>query len=140
MPTAVELYRDQFAAYFLEADHHAIEQQWLSPTKGMTEQQFRDGVSRLAELLLRERVPNALVDLTYMGYSPAPDFEPWRQANIIPKYNAAGVTKFAFLMPAGYTNTVENGLKPAKEGAADFPFGYFGTRDGISKWFDGEGA
>lgn len=139
MPTAVELYRDQFAAYFLDGDHNAIEQRWLSPTKGMTEQQFRDGVSRLAELLLRERVPNAFVDLTDMGYSPAADFEPWRQASIIPKYNEAGVTKFAFLMPAGYTDTVENGLKPAKEGVANFPFGFFGTRNGVHAWFDAKG-
>ena len=139
MPTAVELYGDQFAVYFRDDDLKAIEQRWLSATKDMTEKQFRDGVSRLAELLLRERVPHAFVDLTDMGYSPTAEFEPWRQSNIIPQHNAAGVTKFAFLMPAGATATVENGTKPGKEGAAEFPTGYFGSRDGVKKWFDSTG-
>jgi hypothetical protein len=132
----IELYRDQFAVYLHDVDLRAIEQRWSSATKGMSEQQFRDGVSRLAEFLSRERVPNALVDVTDMGYKAAPEFEPWRQLNIIPKYNAAGVLKFAFLLPAGATDTVENGTKPAKEGVAEFPTGYFGSREGIRKWFD----
>jgi len=40
-----------------------------------------------------------LIDSTAFRMSPARTDGPWRDANIIPRYNAAGVTKFAFHMP-----------------------------------------
>ena len=100
----------------------------------MSEEQFRVGVERLAELIEREHLPNAIVDVVKMAYRPAESFEEWRQANIIPRYNAAGVRKFAFIYPSGFTETVENGVSPAPEGKAKFPFGYFGSRERAFAW------
>src|SRR6516164_10582269 len=129
MAAAVELYRDEFATYTHDDQRAVIEQRWSSATKSMSEQQFRDGVARLAHFLEQTRTPNALVDITEMGYSPSTEFEPWRQANIIPRYNAAGVRKFGFLLPAGAPGSVESGKEPAIEGVAKFPTGYFLSRD-----------
>ena len=39
----------------------------------------------------------------------------WRDANIIPRYNTAGVKRFAFLMPAGMPAI---GTPPSPEGPA----------------------
>ena len=55
----------------------------------------------------------------------------WRDANIIPRYNAAGVKKFAFLMPAGMPAI---GAPPAPEGPGEFPTAYFGTRAEARAW------
>jgi hypothetical protein len=136
MGAPVELFRDEFSTYSRDDLRGLIEQIWSSATKSMSEQQFRDGVSRLAQFLEQEHIHNVLVDVTKMGHTPSADFEPWRQANIIPRYNAAGVKKFAFLLPPDAPNTVEKGTKPAKEGAANFPFGYFASRDQAFKWFE----
>ena len=133
-PTVDSLYKDEFAEYFRDSEHAAVVQRWSEATASMTEAQFRKGVERLAGLIERERLPNAIVDVIKMGYRPAADFEEWRQTNIIPRYNAAGVRKFAFIYPSSYTGTVENGVSPAPEGKATFPFGYFGTRDGMFAW------
>lgn len=135
METNVLLDSDQFAEFYLDSVHDTVEQRWLTATKSMTEEQFRVGVQRLAELLERESTKHALVDVTNMQYAPSPEFEAWRQANIIPRYNAAGIEKFAFLLPAGAPNTVETGNTPAKEGAANFPFGYFTSREHVFSWF-----
>ena len=136
MAAPVELFSDEFATYTRDDEHKVIEQRWSSATKSMSEQQFRDGVSRLAQFLEQAHFPNALVDITVMGYRPAAEFEPWRQANIIPRYNAAGVKRFGFLMPAG-APTVETGQQPAVEGSvATFPTGYFASRDRALKWFE----
>ena len=137
MAAPTELFRDEFSVYFRDDERRAIEQRWTRATKDMSEQQFRDGISRLAQFLERTQMPHALVDVTQMEHAPADDFEPWRQANIIPRYNAAGVKKFAFLMAQDYSATAENGTTPAPEGAANFPTGYFRSRDAVAKWFDG---
>lgn len=128
------LYKDEFAEYFRDSEHAAVVQCWSEATATMTEEQFRAGVERLAELIERERLQNALVDVVRMAYRPAADFEEWRQAHIIPRYNAAGVRKFAFVYPSGFTDTVENGVSPAPEGKAKFPFGYFVSRDRAFAW------
>jgi hypothetical protein len=56
----------------------------------------------------------------------------WRDANIIPRYNKAGVRRFAFLMPEGMPAI---GTPPAVEGPADFPTAYFGSRADALAWF-----
>ena len=55
----------------------------------------------------------------------------WRDANIIPRYNAAGVKKFAFIMPAGMPAI---GDDPAPEGPAHYPTAYFGSRAEALAW------
>jgi len=57
----------------------------------------------------------------------------WRDANIIPRYNAAGVKKFAFVVPAGAPPTL-NPLAP--EGPAKFPTGYFSDRVDTLGWLN----
>jgi hypothetical protein len=134
MATApVELLRDDHTVYYRDPDHRAVELRWSPST--ISEEGFRAGITRLAELLEQERVPNVLIDVTYFSHTSAPDFEEWRQAKIIPRYNAAGVKKFAFLMPPGVTQIVENGTLPAPEGIAKFPTGYFGSRERVFSWF-----
>jgi hypothetical protein len=53
----------------------------------------------------------------------------WRDQEIIPLYNAGGVTKFAFIAGAGVPfPAVESGAVPAPEGPATFPPGWFAGR------------
>jgi hypothetical protein len=63
--------------------------------------------------------------------SPANMDGPWRDANIIPRYNAAGVARFAFHMPAGMPMI---GTPPAAERPGRFPTGYFGRRQAALDW------
>ena len=134
MAASVELFRDEFATYARDDARGLIEQRWS--TKSMSEQQFRDRIAKLAGLLEQAHVPNVLVDMSEINHSPSGDFESWRQTNIIPRYNAAGVKKFAFLLPASMTGTVENGTEPGVEGSAKFPTGYFHSRERALKWFE----
>ena len=138
MLAPVELFHDEFATYTRDDARNSIEQRWSS--KAMSEQQFRDHISKLAGFLERVHAPNVLVDMSQINHTPSDDFNSWRQSDIIPRYNAAGVKKFAFLLPASIPGTVENGTKPAIEGAASFPTGYFHSRERALKWFEDETA
>ena len=135
MSAPENLYSDRIALYLRNPGHRSIELKWLEEANAMSEQQFRAAIERLAGFMERERPPNVLVDMATLEFRPAEDFEQWRQANIIPRYNKAGVTKFAFILPAGATQTVEGGTAPSVEGSAQFQTGYFCTRDGALKWF-----
>jgi len=58
----------------------------------------------------------------------------WRDSNIVPRYNAAGLKKFAFHMPQGMPMI---GKPPAVEGPATYPTGYFGSRHDALDWLSG---
>jgi hypothetical protein len=59
----------------------------------------------------------------------------WRDSEIIPRYNEAGVAKFAFIANPSYPGpTVEAGAPPAPEGPAKFPTGWFKTREAAYRW------
>jgi hypothetical protein len=55
----------------------------------------------------------------------------WRNEYIVPRYNAAGVRKFAFHMPDGMPAI---GQRPATEGPASFPTAYFARRQDALDW------
>jgi hypothetical protein len=138
MTSPVELGRDDFSTFTRDDQRRLVELRWTN--LAMSEQQFRDRISKLATLLEEARVPNVLVDMAVISHRPSGDFEEWRESQIIPRYNAAGVKKFAFILPAGVPGTVESGAKPAVEGAvAKFPTAYFATRDRALKWFETPG-
>jgi hypothetical protein len=129
-----DLYSDQFSKYVRHPQHATIELRWLEATKSMSEEQFREGLERLAELLERERVPTVLIDVTNFTHQSPPDFLEWRETHIIPRYNEAGVKKLAFLLPPDAPGTMDKGIAPATERAANFPTGYFGSRELALSW------
>ena len=75
-----------------------------------------------------------IVDATQFFHTLADSALPWRDENIVPLYNQAGVQKFAFLAPAGMPGTVEQGGVPAPDGPATFPTAWFETRDRLYAW------
>ncbi len=55
----------------------------------------------------------------------------WRDEEIIPRYNSHGVKKLAFHLPQ---RSAPIGKHPAPEGPAEFPTGYFATRNEATEW------
>jgi len=55
----------------------------------------------------------------------------WRDANTIPRMNAADIKKQALIVPAGFPPI---GALPAPEGPAEFPTAYFATRAEARAW------
>jgi hypothetical protein len=51
---------------------------------------------------VNRRPSTLIVDTTEFFHRFGEGFEEWREANIIPKYNASGVTKLAFVMSLDY--------------------------------------
>jgi hypothetical protein len=76
-----------------------------------------------------------VIDATEFRHELGAGVAEWRDREIIPRYNSAGVKKFAFLWPAGTPGTVESGGTPKPEGPADFPTGWFTGTERAYQWF-----
>lgn len=108
-----------------------IEIRWFDTTTAMSGDDFKRFLTTFADLAVQLRRPGVLIDSTAFGMSRANMDPAWRDAHIVPKYNAAKIANFAFHMPAGMPAI---GAPPAAQGPADFPTAYFATREDALRW------
>ncbi len=108
-----------------------VEIRWFDTTAQMSGDDFNTFLATYAGCVERCARGGALVDAVQFRMDPANMSMGWRDRHIVPRYNAAGLKKFAFVMPAGMPAI---GAPPEPEGPADFPTGYFGTRAEALAW------
>jgi hypothetical protein len=112
-------------------DHKGlIELRWLPSTSTMTDGGFMATLCLFAGEAEKARPTGLLIDATAFKHTFGPGVMEWRNAHIIPRYGAAGVRKFAFLMPAGFPNAGSEAL----EGPAVFPTKWFVDRSEALNW------
>ena len=129
---------DQWGQIIFYDEWNSLELKWLPSTKDATEAQARATMALFAAETEKRKPSALLVDATEFMHRWADDMMAWRDKEIILHYNAGGVTKFAFIAPPGFPGpTVENGAQPAPEGPANFPTGWFSTREGAYEWLAG---
>ena len=125
------LFEDRWGACIDRPDDGFIEIRWFDTTDELGVDDFKDWLTRFAGAVVERRRPGVLVDATSFKMPPGQMDAAWRDANIIPRYNEAGVRRFAFHMPAGMPAI---GAEPSPEGPARFPTGYFGSRRDAITW------
>ncbi len=130
-----ELHRDEFGTIIHRPEHRILELKWFHGSANMTDDDFMRSMERYAAYAEKRRTPNMLVDVTEFKHTPGADVGPWRDEHVVPRYNAAGVQKFAFLVPTGASGTVEAGAQPKNVPPGTFPTGYFVDRQRILEWF-----
>ena len=111
-----------------------LELRWLPTTANMTDGGFKATLALFAWEGEKIRPSTMLIDATEFNHEFARGVMQWRDDMIIPRYGAAGVRKFAFLVPAGFPNTIESGGKEVFEGPAIFPTAWFSGRQRALEW------
>ena len=135
---STEVARTDYGVISHYDEWNTLELKWLPTTKDATEAQARDTMALFADLAEKRKPRFLIVDTTEMQHRFADDMMDWRDKEIIPHYNAGGVTKFAFIAGEGVPfPTVESGAEPAPDGPATFPTGWFTSRDRAYQWLAG---
>ena len=123
-----------------EAPAH-LELRWLPATGQMTDEDWKAGLLTLAAEAEASGRAGILIDATDFrhGFTDRDGAMAWRDQHVIPRYNEAGVQRFAFLMPEGFpAPTAETGAEPVVDGpAARFPTQWFLGRDLALAWLKG---
>lgn len=112
--------------------HHpqvgVLELQWRNVT--MTDEAFMATLCLLALEAERLRPRALLVDAREFRHQFGPGIMEWRDATIIPRYGAAGVRRFAFMLPKGSPPIGQERI----EGRAVFPTAWFDAPDAAFAW------
>ena len=135
---ATEIASTEYGEIVFYDEWNTLELKWLPTTKDASEAAARDTMSLFAAETEKLKPRFLLVDTTDFLHRWADDMMAWRDQEIIPQYNAGGVSKFAFITGEGVPfPTVESGAEPAPEGPATFPTGWFTSRDRAYQWLAG---
>ena len=112
-------------------DHTAVlELQWLPSTSTMTDGGFMATLCLFASEAEKARPRGLFIDATEFRHAFGPGVMAWRDAHIIPRYGAAGARKFAFLMPASFSEVGREAI----EGPSIFPTRWFIERQEAMAW------
>lgn len=125
------VYEDGWGEIIHRPGPGVLEIRWFDSTAAMTGDAFNDWLAMFAGQVEATVSRRCFVDVLQFRMPPDRMSTGWRDEHIIPRYNHAGVERFAFLMPAGIPLI---GAEPAPEGPATFPTGYFGTRQAAFDW------
>jgi hypothetical protein len=129
LPTVV--HEDQWGIVIDHAGLDLLETRWYDTTAALTGDEFNAWLVRFTGWLEKLGRTRVLVDASAFRMNPAEVDVGFRDSEIIPRYQRAGVRRFAFQMPAGMPAI---GAPPRPEGPATFPTAYFGARADALNW------
>ena len=127
-----ELFNDSYGSIMYDPERGVLELAWNESTSEMSDEDFKRWLAMFAQY--GEQYPSnfMIIDGRKFAHELSGSVNEWRAENILPRYNAAGIKKFAFLLPTGEVPD----RVPEAEPGADFPTGYFEAREQIDDWFD----
>jgi hypothetical protein len=129
--TIAHVYEDRFGEVIDHAHEGYLEIRWYDDTEAMSPAEFQDWVAAFAGEVEHRRRPGILVDLTRFLMNQDTMDDDWWPTQIVPRYNAAGVKKFAFLALDGMPAI---GSPPTPAKGAAFPTAYFARRHDALTW------
>ena len=132
MGTEQALYADEWGTITVDGYTAAIT--WNDTTESLDAAGFQAFLLRFVDAIEQHGSTCALVDVRQFKMNRDFMDQAWRDQHIIPRYNAAGLNKFAFVVPGGAPVL---GNPPAPEGPAQFPTAYFGSTDDAEVWLAG---
>ena len=116
---------------------NALELRWLPSTSDATDDDVKGTMVLFADEAVERRPRTLIVDTAAFRHTWGDGMMEWREAEIIPRYNEAGVAKLAFIAGDEFPGpTVESGAEPTPEGTATFPTGWFKSRDAAYQWLE----
>ena len=95
---AALLHEDEYLQVFWDEPTRIISIDWKEATSGMTDEDFKTELTSFAKQVEDKKAPRILIDVSKFRHRPSEAVGKWRLKNISPRYNAAGVKRFAFLI------------------------------------------
>jgi hypothetical protein len=100
-------------------------------TAGMTGQDFRTALEHFAQHAASKKAAGLRVNVTEFGFAMTPDLNEWRKKEILSQYAAAGVKRFAYVLPSAAPLG-----EPQQYEGEPLVTGYFHSDDDATEWLE----
>jgi len=126
-----QLHEDDFLRILWDQLTGIIGIDWKEATKRMTDDDMKHELALFSGLVESKGAQKILIDVTQFGYRMSPEIQQWWSENILTRYNATGVKRFAFLLPP--ETEISAAMNQSAPGAA-FLTRSFNTFDSAISW------
>lgn len=125
--------KNPFLSIFHEPDAGLVILVWSADTAHMADTDFKAGLTKTAEYTEQYKPHGLLVNVENFKFGAAmgPDLSKWRIETIVPRYNKAGLKKFAFVHGSGFPEKSGDGEKTAAE---QFLTKHFASEERAREW------
>lgn len=100
---------------------------WQGSQRQMRSEDFRAGLNDLVRRIEEARPVGMLIDGRDFSYKPTVEDRSWRDSEVTPRYNGAGISKCAYVLAVIPEN-------PSGYAGASFETRYFDNRDDADAW------
>lgn len=94
----MELHKNRLYRFVHDPERAAIKFVWSAETARMSDDEFKDALSNFAGFAAEFAASNLMVDLREFRHELSPEAGAWRDEAVTPRYNKAGVRKFAYIL------------------------------------------
>ena len=131
----MSIYENEFMIIDLIHDGNTLDLQWKIATEEMKTADFKAALYTYAGFAIEYRTPGLLVRIHDFRFNEAMSEEMtrWRDQQIFPKYNGAGVVKFAFLGSKEQLPPQD----PPQSALANFQTRFFADLNTAATWLNG---
>lgn len=110
---------------------------WTDQTANMTDDDFKKALELLAKYAEERANPAILVDVRAFRYGVSADLGVWREKEIVPRYNAAGIARFAYVVGPDFP-APPNGAPSRLAESEEFLTGFFDRGEDARAWLSGD--
>lgn len=134
----IRLYENDYLSIDHDADRAMLVMRWSEATADMTDAVFKDALEHFAAYAAEPGASALLVDVRKFRHPVGDDLGVWRGKEITPRYNDAGVTRFAYIAPPDMPTPPEG--EPLEPLAPNEKFltRFFGAEEGAVAWLTGD--
>ncbi|MEM9037813.1 MAG: STAS/SEC14 domain-containing protein [Actinomycetota bacterium] len=125
------IHEDTYGSVIDYPDDDYLEVRWYDSSDAFTGETFSRRSALFADLVEQHGRSTVLIDAVQFGMNAEDMDVEWRDANVIPRLNDAGLRKIALVVPADVPPV---GAPPAPDGPANFPTAFFATRAEARAW------
>ena len=132
----MKIYESRFYNFALCDETNSLVFQWKEDTKSMNNNDFREALSNYAGYGFECARANMLVDVrSFCPPEGVPDEESmgaFRTDIVVPRYNKAGIKKFAYLKNPGAPGMPVS--PPTQHAGEEFETAVFDSEDSVKEW------
>ena len=107
---------------------------WTEASAEMGDKGFKEALERLAGQAEAHAAPRILVDVRRFRHPMTPELGQWRTEAITPRYNKAGVRRFAYVVGTDTPMAGAAEKPPEQHPGEDFLTGFFAAEQEAREW------
>jgi len=107
---------------------------WTAATETMSNDTFKEEMYKIKEVVEYYKPWAVMVQAQNLNYILPPDVQEWNDINIVPAFLAAGVKKFAYVMPKDIFQQVALEQLMDEDNAKNFNTQYFDDETKGMEW------